>query len=77
MGPGAGFGLGFAVSKAPGEAGMMGSPGEYNWGGAAGTRFWIDPQEELIGIFMIQILPHDGLNYGSEFRVLTYQAIAD
>lgn len=77
MGPGMGFGLGFAVSKAPGEAGMMGSPGEYNWGGAAGTRFWIDPQEELIGIFMIQILPHTGLEYGSEFRVLTYQAIAD
>jgi CubicO group peptidase (beta-lactamase class C family) len=77
MGPGAGFGLGFAVSKAPGEAGMMGSPGEYNWGGAAGTRFWIDPHEELIGIFMIQILPHTGLEYGSEFRVLAYQAIAD
>jgi CubicO group peptidase (beta-lactamase class C family) len=77
MGPGAGFGLGFAVSKAPGEAGMIGSPGEYNWGGAAGTRFWIDPKEELIGIFMIQILPHTGLEYGSEFRVLTYQAIAD
>ncbi len=77
MGPGMGFGLGFAVSKAPGEAGMMGSPGEFNWGGAAGTRFWIDPQEELIGIFMIQILPHNGLEYGSEFRVLTYQAIAD
>ncbi len=77
MGPGTGFGLGFAVSKAPGEAGMMGSPGEYNWGGAAGTRFWIDPQEQLIGIFMIQILPHTGLEYGSEFRVLTYQSIAD
>lgn len=77
MGPGAGFGLGFAVSKAPGEAGMMGSPGEYNWGGAAGTRFWIDPQEELVGIFMIQILPHTGLEYGSQFRVLTYQSIVD
>jgi CubicO group peptidase (beta-lactamase class C family) len=77
MGPGTGFGLGFAVSKAPGEAGMLGSAGEYNWGGAAGTRFWIDPQEELIGIFMIQILPHTGLEYGSEFRVLAYQAIAD
>jgi len=75
--PGYGFGLGFAVSKAPGESGMMGSVGEYNWGGAAGTRFWIDPQEELIGIFMIQILPHTGLEYGSEFRVLTYQSIAD
>ncbi len=77
LGPGTGFGLGFAVSKAPGEAGMMGSPGEYNWGGAAGTKFWIDPQEQLIGIFMIQILPHTGLEYGSEFRVLTYQSIAD
>ncbi len=77
MGPGVGFGLGFAVSKAPGEAGMMGSPGEFNWGGAAGTKFWIDPKENLIGIFMIQILPHTGLEYGSEFRVLTYQSIAD
>ena len=77
MGPGTGFGLGFAVSKAPGEAGMIGSPGEYNWGGAAGTKFWIDPQEELIGIYMIQILPHTNLEYGSEFRVLTYQSIAD
>ncbi|MEP7338055.1 MAG: serine hydrolase domain-containing protein [Acidobacteriota bacterium] len=76
MGPGAGFGLGFAVSKSPGEAGMMGSPGEYNWGGAAGTKFWIDPQEELIGIFMIQILPNT-VDYGSEFRVLAYQSIAD
>lgn len=75
--PGYGFGLGFAVSKAPGAAGMMGSPGEYNWGGAAGTKFWIDPQEDLIGIYMIQILPHTGLEYGAEFRVLTYQSVAD
>lgn len=76
MGPGQGFGLGFAVSKAPGEAGMLGSPGEFNWGGAAGTKFWIDPQEEMIGIFMIQLLPNTP-DYGVEFRVLAYQAIAD
>jgi CubicO group peptidase (beta-lactamase class C family) len=76
LGPGVGFGLGFAVSKAPGEAGMMGTAGEYNWGGAAGTKFWIDPQEELIGIFMIQMLMNP-VDYGSTFRVLTYQAIAD
>ena len=76
LGPGVGFGLGFAVSKAPGEAGMMGTPGEYNWGGAAGTKFWIDPQEELIGIFMTQILLNP-VDYGSAFRVLAYQAIAD
>ena len=76
LSPGVGFGLGFAVNKAPGEAGMMGTPGEYNWGGAAGTKFWIDPKEELIGIFMIQILLNP-VDYGSAFRVLTYQAIAD
>jgi CubicO group peptidase (beta-lactamase class C family) len=75
-GPGVGFGLGFAVSKAPGEAGMMGSPGEYNWGGAAGTKFWIDPQEDLIGIFMIQIFLNP-VDYGQTFRVLAYQSIAD
>ncbi len=76
MSTGNGFGLGFAVSKAPGEAGMMGSVGEYNWGGAAGTKFWIDPQEDMIGIFMIQILPNS-VDYGSAFRVLAYQAVAD
>ncbi len=76
MSAGNGFGLGFAVSKAPGEAGMMGSPGEFNWGGAAGTKFWIDPKEDMIGIFMIQILPNS-VDYGSAFRVLAYQAVAD
>ncbi len=76
MSAGNGFGLGFAVNKAPGEAGMMGSAGEFNWGGAAGTKFWIDPKEDLIGIFMIQILPNS-VDYGAAFRVLTYQAIAD
>lgn len=75
--PGYGFGLGFAVLKDVGASGAPGSVGEYNWGGAAGTRFWVDPQEELIGIYMIQILPHTGLEYGTEFRNLTYQAIAD
>ncbi len=50
--------------------------GEYNWGGAAGTKFWIDPKEDMIGIFMIQILPNS-VDYGSEFRVLAYQAVAD
>lgn len=74
---GYGFGLGFAVNQDPGLVGAIGSAGEYNWGGAAGTRFWIDPQEELIGIFMVQILPHNGLTYGSEYKVLVYQAIDD
>lgn len=74
---GFGFGLTFAVNLGPGKNGNIGSEGEYYWGGAAGTRFWIDPKEQMIGVFMVQILPHTGLTYGSQFRQLAYQAIAD
>jgi CubicO group peptidase (beta-lactamase class C family) len=56
--------------------GEVGSTGEYNWGGAAGTRFWIDPQEQLIGLFMVQSLPHR-TRLGGEFKVLTYQALVE
>ncbi len=75
--PGYTFGLGFAVAEDLGLMGALGSVGEYNWGGAAGTRFWIDPKEDLAGVFMVQIIPHRGLRYGGEFKHLTYQAIAD
>ena len=75
--PGWGFGLTFAVNRGPGMTGMIGSKGEYRWGGAAGTRFWIDPREEMVTIFMVQILPYRGLSYGQEFKRLAYQAIAD
>ena len=74
---GYGFGLTFAVNLGPGKTGNIGSTGEYNWGGAAGTRFWIDPKEEMIGIFLVQILPHTNLTYRGEFKQLAYQAIAD
>ena len=74
---GYGFGLTVAVSHGAGRTGSVGSAGEYFWGGAAGTRFWIDPKEQMIGIFMIQILPHTNLTYGSQFRQLAYQAVSD
>ena len=74
---GNGFGFTMAVGHGPGQTGAIGSEGEYYWGGAAGTRFWIDPKEQMIGIFMIQILPHTNLTYGSQFRQLAYQAISD
>jgi CubicO group peptidase (beta-lactamase class C family) len=76
VGNGSGFGLGFAIALGLGEMSELGSEGEYNWGGAAGTRFWIDPEEDLIGVFMVQSLPHR-TRLGSEFKVLTYQAIVD
>ncbi|EAW31059.1 Beta-lactamase [marine gamma proteobacterium HTCC2143] len=71
---GVGFGLGFAVALDQGEIGELGSAGTYNWGGAAGTQFWIDPVEQLIGIFMVQSIPHK-TRLGSEFKILTYQSI--
>jgi CubicO group peptidase (beta-lactamase class C family) len=70
------FGLGFAILDDLGRGGKLGSEGTFDWGGAAGTKFWIDPEEDLIGIFMVQILPHR-TRMGAEFRLLTYQAIDD
>ena len=73
---GVGFGLGFAVALDQGDVGELGSAGEYNWGGAAGTRFWVDPKEQLIGLFMVQSIPHR-TRLGTEFKVLTYQSIIE
>ncbi|MEZ5598768.1 MAG: serine hydrolase domain-containing protein [Pseudomonadales bacterium] len=72
--PGVGFGLDFAVVEDAGAAGDSGSDGEYNWGGAAGTRFWIDPKENIVGVFMVQSLPHR-TTLASKFKVLTYQSL--
>ena len=74
---GYGFGLTFAVNRGVGKTGIIGSAGEYNWGGAAGTSFWIDPKEQMIGVFMVQILPHTDSAYRKEFKQLAYQAIVD
>jgi CubicO group peptidase (beta-lactamase class C family) len=49
---GYGFGLSVAVRRSAGVAGILGSPGEYNWGGAGGTYFWVDPKEELTVVLM-------------------------
>jgi CubicO group peptidase (beta-lactamase class C family) len=73
---GVGFGLDFAVVLNPGEVGEVSSAGEYNWGGAAGTRFWIDPQEQLIGLFMVQSIPHR-TRLAGDFKVMTYQALVE
>ncbi len=74
--PGYGFGLGFAVRMVPGLAPIPGSVGEFNWGGAYGTTFWIDPSEDFIGIFMVQLRPSPR-SYSREFKGLAYQAIVD
>ncbi|MEM7099943.1 MAG: serine hydrolase domain-containing protein [Pseudomonadota bacterium] len=73
---GSAFGLGYAVVLDPGQTGEIGSAGEYNWGGAAGTRFWIDPEEQLIGLFMVQSIPHR-TRLAGEFKSLVYQALTE
>lgn len=74
---GIGFGLGFAVTMRPAETLIAGSPGEYNWGGAATTSFFIDPAEELITIFMTQVLPSSAYPIRRELRSMVYAAITE
>ena len=73
---GVGFGLDFGVVLNPGDVGEVSTAGEYNWGGAAGTRFWIDPQENLIGLFMVQSIPHR-TRLAGDFKVLAYGAMTE
>ena len=75
VGEGYGFGLTFAVNLGPGKAATVGSPGEYYWGGAAGTSFWIDPKEHMFGVFLIQVLPPTNLPAGEQFKRLSYLAL--
>ncbi len=74
---GIGFGLGFAVTMEPAKTLIPGSAGEYNWGGAATTSFWIDPAEELITVFMTQVLPSSAYPLRRELRTLVYSAITE
>jgi CubicO group peptidase (beta-lactamase class C family) len=71
------FGLGFAVRQGAGIAGVPGSAGEYMWGGYAGTYFWVDPKEELVGIYMTQAPSPIRAYYRRLFKQLVYQAIVD
>jgi CubicO group peptidase (beta-lactamase class C family) len=74
---GIGFGLGFSVTMHPAKTLIPGSAGEYAWGGAATTSFWIDPAEELIAIFMTQVLPSSAYPIRRELRTMVYSAITD
>ncbi len=74
---GIGFGLGVSVMLDPARAQIMGSPGEYAWGGAASTAFWVDPAEELIVVLLTQLVPSSAYPLRRELRVLTYQALVD
>jgi CubicO group peptidase (beta-lactamase class C family) len=74
---GMGFGLTVAVAKAPTATQVIGSPGEYMWGGAASTIFWVDPAEDLTAVFMTQLLPSGTFNFRGQLKTLVYPAIID
>ena len=74
---GIGFGLGFSVMLNPATAQILGSPGEFAWGGAASTYFFADPAEELLVILLTQLMPSSSYPIRRELRVTTYQAIID
>jgi CubicO group peptidase (beta-lactamase class C family) len=74
---GVGFGLGFSVTMNPSQMLIAGSAGEYAWGGGASTAFWVDPAEELIVIFMTQLLPSSAYPVRRELRSMIYAAITD
>ena len=72
-----GFGLGVAVVTDVAKSQLLGSVGAYGWGGAASTTFWVDPQEELIGLLLLQLMPSGTYPVRSDFQVLVYQSIVD
>ena len=74
---GIGFGLGFAVNLDPAKTLIPGSAGEYTWGGLATTSFWVDQAEELIAIFMTQVIPSTAYPVRRELRTMVYAAITD
>jgi CubicO group peptidase (beta-lactamase class C family) len=75
--PGLGFGLGFQVRREAGIATLAGSVGEYGWAGNAGTLFWIDPKEQLIAIYMVQVGDAERIALRNQFRTMVIQSIVD
>lgn len=74
---GVGFGLGFAVVMNPDAGHAAGSVGEFNWGGAASTNFWVDRARDVTAIFLTQLLPSSTYPLRPQLRQLTYQALTD
>ena len=72
---GVGFGLGFSVVIDPAKAKVLSQKGEYAWGGAASTAFWVDPVEDLTVIFLTQLLPSSTHPIRAEMKSLVYQAL--
>jgi CubicO group peptidase (beta-lactamase class C family) len=73
---GVGFGLGFAVTLDQVTTGTLGE-GDYYWGGAASTIFWVDPKEDLVVVFMTQLMPSGAFNFRGQLKSIIYSSIVD
>lgn len=74
-GSGTGFGLGFSVLQNLGDRGTPGSEGEFGWGGAYGSTYWVDPKEDLVVVYFKQLTPTNDIDDQAKLRALVYQAI--
>jgi CubicO group peptidase (beta-lactamase class C family) len=74
---GQGFGLGFSVVKDLGARGQPGSVGEFGWGGAYHSTYWVDPKEQLVVVYFTQLIPAGNVDDHGKLRALVYQAIVD
>jgi CubicO group peptidase (beta-lactamase class C family) len=72
---GTGFGLGFSVALDTGARGVPGSVGEYGWGGAYHSNYWVDPAERLVVVYFTQVIPAANLDDHGKLRALVYQAL--
>jgi len=73
---GIGFGLGFATTLDEVASGTLGQ-GDFYWGGAASTIFWVDPKEDLIVIFMTQLMPSATFNFRGQLKSIVYSSIVE
>jgi CubicO group peptidase (beta-lactamase class C family) len=73
---GVGFGLGFASTLGQVQTGTLGA-GDYYWGGAASTIFWVDPKEDLSVVFMTQLMPSGTFNFRGQLKSIIYSSIID
>jgi CubicO group peptidase (beta-lactamase class C family) len=74
---GTGFGLGFSVVNDLGLRGQLGSVGEFGWGGAYHSTYWVDPKEELVVVYFTQLIPANSIDDHAKLRTQVYQAIVD
>ena len=74
---GTGFGLGFSIATDLGVRGQLGTIGEFGWGGAYHSTYWVDPSEELVVVYFTQLIPAQNIDDHEKLRTQVYQAIID